>query len=93
MRDVVHAAHDEQFLGLSLDDGTDAVDQALDDVAHDAAVLDVPVVQQLVELATVGQAVAQHDDILLADGQLVEERRPPRIIRVLIGLSHCREAH
>jgi len=93
VRDVVDAAHDEQLSGLALDDGVDAVDQALHDIADDAAVLDVAVVQQFVKLAAVGQAVAQHDDILLADGQLVEQGCPPRVIRVLVGLGHCREAH
>ena len=86
--DVVDTAHDEEFLGLPLDDGVDAVDEALDDVADDAAVLDVTVAQEFVELAAVGEAVAEHDDVLLADGQLVEEGRAAGVVGVLVGLGH-----
>lgn len=93
MGNVVDTAHDEQLLGLPLDDGTDAVDHALNDVAHDAPVLDVAVAQQFVELAAVGKAVAQHDDVFLADGQFLKEGCTAGIVRVLVGLSHCGEAH
>ena len=91
--DVVDATHDEQFLGLSLDNGVDAVNHALHDVTHDTAVLDVAVIQQFVEFTTVSQAVAQHDDVLLADGQLVKERRTPCIVGILVGLGQGRKAH
>lgn len=92
--DIVDSAHDEQFLGLPLDDGTDAIDEALDDVADDATVLDVAVAHQLVELAAVGEAVAEHDDVLLADGQLVEQGGTTCIVGVLVGLlGQSREAH
>lgn len=90
--DVVDSAHDEEFAGLSLDDGVDAIDEALDDVADDAAVLDVAVAQELVELAAVGEAVAEHDDVLLADGELGEEGRTACVIGVLVGLGGGREA-
>ena len=94
MRNVIDATHDEQFLGLSLDDGVDTVNQALDDVAHDSAVFDMTIAQQLIELATVGEAVAEHNDVLFADGQFIEKGCPSSIVGVLVGLlcQSC-EAH
>lgn len=88
MGDVIDSAHDEQLLGLTLDDGVDAVDQSLDNVANDAAVLDMPVTHQFVELTAVGKAVAQHNDVLLANGQLVEQGCSANVVRVLIGLGY-----
>lgn len=93
MRNVIDSTHDEQFLGLPLDDKIDAVNQALDNVAHDSAVLDMTIAQQLIELATVGEAIAEHNDVLFADGQLIEKGRPSSIVGVLVGLRHHGEAH
>ena len=93
MGDVIDTAHDEQLLGLTLDDGINTVDETLNDVTDNATVLDVAVAHEFVELTAVGEAVAEHDDILLADGQLVEQGGPPCIVGILIGLSHHGEAH
>lgn len=72
-RQVVGADHQEQFLGMAVDDRIETVEQPSRTVGADAAVLDMAVVEQLGPLAAVGDAVPEKNDVVTPDRQLFEK--------------------
>ena len=91
--DRLTGCHDEKLLGLSLQDGLKSLVKSLHDVAHNTAIFHVRIVEQLIPLGTIGEAVAQHHDVVPAYGKHIEECSPACIVHVGIGilfsLSHC----
>lgn len=85
VRHVIHATENENLAWLALENRLHALIESLHDVANDAAVLDIRVVEQLVPLGAVGEAVAQHDDVVTIDGQVVEMCCSTNVVFVLIG--------
>ena len=85
MRHVIHAAENENLAWLSLQDGFHALVESLHDVANDAAVLHVWVVEELVPLGTIGEAVAKHDDVVAIHWQVIEVCCTAHVVLVLVG--------
>lgn len=72
--EVVNADQEEDLGWLALGDDVEAVENAIGSIAADASVLGVRVVEQFCPFASVGDAVAQEDDVLLAGWENFKER-------------------
>lgn len=71
--DVVDACEEEDFGGVSAEHGAEALVDAFGGVAVDAAVNYQWVVEEFAPFAAVCEAVAEHNDIVGADAELVEQ--------------------
>lgn len=72
--EVVNADEEEDFGWLALGDGVETVENAIGSIAADSTVLHVWVAEQFSPFATVGDAVAQEDNVLLAGWENFKER-------------------
>ena len=73
IREVVGADEQENLGWLTLRHGAQTVEYALGCIATDTAVLGVRIAQQLCPLATVGDAIAEEDDVALAGRQRLKQ--------------------
>lgn len=64
--EVVDSDEEEDFGRLALGDGVETVENAIGSIATDSTVLHVWVAEQFSPFASVGNAVAQEDNVLLA---------------------------
>ena len=85
VRHVIHAAEDENLAWLSLQDGFHSLVESLHNVANDAAVLHVWVIEELVPLSAIGEAVAKHDDVVAIHWQVIEVCCTAHVVLVLVG--------
>ena len=71
---VVSANHEKDHGGLTFGDGLKTVEHAQRDVAADATILAIGVLEQLKPLSAVGDAVAEEDDVFLRGWHGLEEQ-------------------
>ena len=72
--EVVNADQEENLGWLALGDDVEAVEHGIGSIAADSSVLDVWVAKQFRPFTSVGDAVAQEDDVLLAGWENFKER-------------------
>lgn len=72
--EVVNANQEEDLGWLALGDDVEAVEHGISSIAADSSVLDVWVAKQFRPFTSVGDAVAQEDDVLLAGWENFKER-------------------
>ena len=72
--EVVNADQEEDLGWLALGDDVEAVEHGIGSIAADSSVLDVWVAEQFRPFTSVGDAVAQEDDVLLAGWENFKER-------------------
>lgn len=72
--EVVNADQEEDLGWLALGDDVEAVEHGIGSIAADSSVLDVWVAKQFRPFTSVGDAVAQEDDVLLAGWENFKER-------------------
>lgn len=72
--EVVNADEQEDFGWLALGDDVEAVEHGIGSIAADSSVLDVWVAKQFRPFTSVGDAIAQEDDVLLAGWESFKER-------------------
>ena len=72
--EVVNADQEEDLGWLALGDDVEAVEHGIGSIAADSSVLDVWVAEQFRPFTSVGDAVAQKDDVLLAGWENFKER-------------------
>lgn len=72
--EVVNADEEEDFGWLALGDDVETVENAIGSIAADSTVLHVWVAEQFCPFASVGDAVAQKDDVLLAGWENFKKR-------------------
>ena len=72
--EVVNADQEEDLGWLALGDDVEAVEHGIGSIAADSSVLDVWVAEQFCPFTSVGDAVAQKDDVLLAGWENFKER-------------------
>ena len=72
--EIVNADEQEDFGWLALGDDVEAVEHGISSIAADSSVLDVWVAKQFRPFTSVGDAVAQEDDVLLAGWENFKER-------------------
>lgn len=72
--EVVDADEEEDLGWLALGDGVEAVENAIGSIATDSTVLYVWVAEQFCPFTSVGDAVAQEDDVFFAGWENFKER-------------------
>lgn len=72
--EIVNADEQEDFGWFALGDDVEAVEHGISSIAADSSVLDVWVAKQFRPFTSVGDAVAQEDDVLLAGWENFKER-------------------
>ena len=72
--EVVNADQEEDLGWLALGDDVEAVEHGIGSIAADSSVLDVWVAKQFRPFTSVGDAVAQEDDVLFAGWKNFKER-------------------
>ena len=72
--EIVNADEQEDLGWFALGDGVEAVEHGISSIAADSSVLDVWVAKQFRPFTSVGDAVAQEDDVLLAGWENFKER-------------------
>ena len=84
---VVGANHEEHHGGLAFGDGLKAVEHACRDVATDATVFAVGVLEQLAPFASIGDAVAEENDVVFGGRHGLKEQ----LALVVVGAELARD--
>lgn len=90
MRHIVDPTQNKNLARLPLQYGLHALIATLHNVAYNAPIFHMSIVQQLVPLATIGEAVAQHDDVVAPNGEHIKEGGTAAIINVGVGCAVLR---
>lgn len=89
---VVDANHQEHHGGLAFSDGFQSVENAIAHIATDAAVLAVDVLEQLDPFATIGEAVAEEDNVVFRGWQRLEKQFALVVISTELARDLCHRA-